>query len=372
MKLSMPLVYAGNPREAADQVAGLEKAGLDTVWVAEPYGFDSPTLMGYLAAKTETVEIGAGILNIYSRTPGALLQTAAGLDNVSGGRAVIGLGASGPQVIEGFHGVPYDKPLGRTREIIELLRQGLRREALTSDGIYKLPLPADQGLGLGKPLKLLNKPERPAIPLWVAALGEKNVAGTAEYADGWLPFLFHPEKAEDVWGDALARGHRQAPGRPRRRSRSPPAAWSRSASDVKGMLDLMRPMYALYVGGMGARGKNFYNDLACQYGYEKEAKEIQDLYLDGHKRDAEAKVPLEWLEAGNLVGPESYVKERIAAFARGRRHQPAGHPGLRRPGRHDPPGQGMGVLTGEVSAPASADHGVGARWKPATTASRVS
>ena len=145
MKLSMPLVYAGNPREAADHVAGLEKAGLDTVWVAEPYGFDSPTLMGYLAAKTETVEIGAGILNIYSRTPGALLQTAAGLDNVSGGRAVIGLGASGPQVIEGFHGVPYDKPLGRTREIVDIMRRGLRRETLTNDGIYKLPLPADQG-----------------------------------------------------------------------------------------------------------------------------------------------------------------------------------------------------------------------------------
>jgi F420-dependent oxidoreductase-like protein len=314
MKLSMPLVYAGNPREAADQVAGLEKAGLDTVWVAEPYGFDSPTLMGYLAAKTETVEIGAGILNIYSRTPGALLQTAAGLDNVSGGRAVIGLGASGPQVIEGFHGVPYDKPLGRTREIVGLLRQGLRREALTSDGIYKIPLPADQGLGLGKPLKLLNKPERSVIPLWVAALGEKNVAGTAEYADGWLPFLFHPEKAKDVWGDALATGTAKRPAdlKPLEITAGGLVA---IGDDVKGMLDLMRPMYALYVGGMGARGKNFYNDLACQYGFEQEAKEIQDLYLDGHKRDAEAKVPLEWLEAGNLVGPESYVKERIAAFA---------------------------------------------------------
>jgi F420-dependent oxidoreductase-like protein len=314
MKLSMPLVYAGNPREAADQVAGLEKAGLDTIWVAEPYGFDSPTLMGYLAARTETVEIGAGILNIYSRTPGALLQTAAGLDNVSGGRAVIGLGASGPQVIEGFHGVPYDKPLGRTREIVGLLRKGLRREALTSDGIYKLPLPADQGLGLGKPLKLLNKPERSDVPLWVAALGQKNVAGTAEYADGWLPFLFHPEKAADVWGDALAAGTAKRPDTlgPLEISAGGMVA---IGDDVKDRLDLMRPMYALYVGGMGARGKNFYNDLACQYGFEKEAKEIQDLYLDGHKRDAEAKVPLEWLEAGNLVGPASYVQERIAAFA---------------------------------------------------------
>ena len=315
MKLSMPLVYAGNPREAADQVAGLEKAGLDTIWVAEPYGFDSPTLMGYLAAKTETVEIGAGILNVYSRTPGALLQTAAGLDNVSGGRAVIGLGASGPQVIEGFHGVPYDKPLGRTREIIDILRRGLRREAVTSDGIFTIPLPADQGLGLGKPLKLLNKPERPAIPLWVAALGDKNVAMTAEIADGWLPFLFHPDKAHEVWGDSLAKGlaKRDPDLGPLEISAGGMVAIG-EGPETKALLDFMRPMYALYVGGMGARGKNFYNDLACQYGYEKEAKEIQDLYLGGNKRDAEAKVPLEWLEAGNLVGPASYVRERIAAF----------------------------------------------------------
>ncbi|MGZ8744803.1 MAG: LLM class F420-dependent oxidoreductase [Nocardioides sp.] len=313
MKLSMPLIYAGNPRETADQVAGLEKAGLDTIWVAEPYGFDAPTLMGYLAAKTETVEIGAGILNVYSRTPGALLQTAAGLDNVSGGRAVIGLGASGPQVIEGFHGLPYDKPLGRTREVIEIIRMGLRREALVSDGIFKLPLPADQGLGLGKPLKLLNRPERPVVPLWVAALGDKNVQMTAEVADGWLPFLFHPEKAKGVWGEALAKGaaKRSADLGPLEVSAGGMVA---IGEDVKGMLDFLRPMYALYVGGMGARGKNFYNELACQYGYEKEAKEIQDLYLGGNKRDAEAKVPLEWLEAGNLVGPASYVRERIAAF----------------------------------------------------------
>ena len=313
MKLSMPLMYAGNPRETADQVAGLEKAGLDTIWVAEPYGFDAPTLMGYLAAKTETVEIGAGILNVYSRTPGALLQTAAGLDNVSGGRAVIGLGASGPQVIEGFHGLPYDKPIRRTREVIEIIRMGLRRQSLVHDGIFTLPLPADQGLGLGKPLKLLNKPERPAVPLWVAALGDKNVEMAAEVADGWLPFLFHPEKAHEVWGDALAKG------KAKRQDGLGPLEVSAGGmvaigEDVKGMLDLMRPMYALYVGGMGARGKNFYNQLACQYGFEKEAREIQDLYLGGNKRDAEAKVPLEWLEAGNLVGPASYVQERIEAF----------------------------------------------------------
>lgn len=309
----MPLAYAGNPRAAADQVAALERAGLDMVWVAEPYGFDAPTLMGYLAAKTETVEIGAGILNIFSRTPGALLQTAAGLDNVSGGRAVLGLGASGPQVIEGFHGVPFDRPVARTREIVDLIRRGLRREELTSNGIYHLPLPPDQGLGLGKPLKLLTKPERPAIPLYVAALGATSVQSAAEYADGWLPFLFHPEKAAAVWGEALAAAAVKRP------SDLGPLEISTGGlvaigEDVKGALDQMRATYALYVGGMGARGKNFYNDLACAYGYEAEAKEIQDLYLDGKPREAAARVPLEWLEAGNLVGPAGYVKERIAAF----------------------------------------------------------
>ena len=316
MKLSMPLVYAGNPRETADQVVGLEKAGLDLIWVAEPYGFDAPTLMGYLAAKTETVQIGAGILNVYSRPPGALLQTAAGLDNVSGGRAVLGLGASGPQVIEGFHGLPYDRPLTRTREVIEVLRMGLRHEKLDYQGkTFSVPLPEGEGLGLGKPLKLLNKPERPSVPLWVAALGDKNVAMTAEVADGWLPFLYFPEKAHQVWGEPLARGaaKRSADLAPLEICAGGMVAIG-EGPETKALLDFMRPMYALYVGGMGARDKNFYNQLACEYGFEKEAKEIQDLYLSGKKKEAEALVPLEWLEAGNLVGPESYVKERIAAF----------------------------------------------------------
>lgn len=313
MKLSMPLAYSGNPVESAGLVADLERAGLDTVWVAEPYGFDAPTLMGYLAAKTQTVTIASGIINIFSRTPATLLQTVAGLDSVSGGRAALGLGASGPQVIEGFHGIPFDRPLARTREIVDIVRMGLRREPLVHSGIYELPLPADQGLGLGKPLKLLNKPVRSEVPIWLASLGQKSVAMAAEIADGWLPFLFLPEKADTVWGAALTEGTAR---------RSPDLAPLQICAgglvaigdDVSATLDLMRPMYALYVGGMGARGKNFYFDLACSYGFEKEAQEIQDLYLGGHHRDAEAKVPVEWLEAANLVGPASYVKERIEAF----------------------------------------------------------
>jgi len=313
VQLSYPLQYDGNPRATADQVAELEKAGLDMVWVAEAYGFDSPTLMGYLAAKTERLQIAAGILNVFSRTPGAILQTAAGLDNVSAGRAVLGLGASGPQVIEGFHGMPYEKPLGRTREVIRLVRSGLKREPLESSGIFTIPLPADQGLGLGKPLKILTKVERDTIPIWVASLGDKNVEMTAELADGWLPIMFVPEKARDVWGTSLDAG---AAKRSADLGTLQISAGGMLAvgEDVKGLLDFLRPMYALYVGGMGARGKNFYNELACHYGYEKEAKEIQDLYLDGKKKDAEALVPMEWIEQSNLVGPASYVQERIAAF----------------------------------------------------------
>ena len=314
MKLSTMLMYDGNPRTAADQVAELEGAGLDTVWVAEAYGFDSPTLMGYLAARTSTIDIGAAILNVYSRTPALLAQTAAGLDNVSGGRAILGLGASGPQVIEGWHGLPYTKPLTRTRETIEIIRAALRREVLEYHGkTVELPLPPDQGTGLGKPLKMLTRPERDAVPLYIAALGAKSVEGAAEYADGWLPMFYTPEGAAQVWGDSLTNGQAK-----RSEDLAPleivAGGLVAVGEDAKALLDFARPMFALYIGGMGARGKNFYNDLACQYGYEQEAKEIQDLYLDGKKKEAEAAVPLEFLEQVNLVGPEGYVKERIAAF----------------------------------------------------------
>jgi F420-dependent oxidoreductase-like protein len=317
MKLSYTLMYDGNPRAAADQVADLEQAGLDVVWVAEAYGFDSPTLMGYLAARTERVQIGSAILNIFSRTPGTLLQTAAGLDNVSGGRAILGLGASGPQVIEGWHGVPYAKPLARTAEVVDLVRRGLRREVLTNDGLVKLPLTKEDGAvtGLGKPLKILTRPERDSIPIWVAALGPKSVEQTAEIADGWIPHLFHPEKAHLVWGQALAAGQqkRDAALDPLQVTAGGMVAIG-EGPETKALLDFARPLFALYVGGMGAKGKNFYNDVARSYGYEQEAEEIQDLYLAGHKKEAEAKVPTDWLEAANLVGPASYVRERIEAF----------------------------------------------------------
>jgi F420-dependent oxidoreductase-like protein len=314
MRLSMQLSYAGGFKEAVDQVAALEKAGLDMVWVAEAYGYDAPSLMGYLAARTETVEIASGILPIYSRTPTLLAMTAAGVDALSDGRCVLGLGASGPQVIEGFHGVPYDKPIGRTREIIEICRQVWRRERVEHDGAsYTIPLPPDQGTGLGKPLKLITKPVRDRIPIYVASLGPANVEMTAELADGWLPLFYLPDKAKDVWGESLAKGNAN-----RAADLGPLEVVAGGAlaigDGLEGFREMARPMVALYVGGMGARGKNFYNTLVRRYGFEAEAEQIQDLYLDGKKDEAAAAVPPELLEATSLIGPEGYVKERIAAY----------------------------------------------------------
>jgi F420-dependent oxidoreductase-like protein len=317
MQLSMQLSYAGGFKESAAQAAELEKAGLDIAWVAEAYGFDGVSLMGYLAAKTETITIAAGILPIYTRTPTLLAMTAAGIDALSDGRFILGLGASGPQVIEGFHGLQYDKPLGRTREIIDICRQVWKREGpVTHDGpIYHLPLPEGQGTGLGKPLKIIAKPVRAEIPIYVAALGEKNVALTAELADGWLPIFYYPEKVKEVFGPSLDAGaaKRSADLAPLEISAGGVVAIG-DGPETKAILDFVRPMYALYIGGMGAKGKNFYNTLVSRYGFEAEAAEIQDLYLAGKKDEAAAKVPLELLEMTNLVGPEGYVKERIAAY----------------------------------------------------------
>ena len=310
----MQVPYAGGFRESARLVSDYEKAGLDVVWVAEAYGFDGPSMMGYLAATTETIQIGAAILPIYTRTPALIAQTAAGLDYVSEGRFILGLGASGPQVIEGFHGVPYQAPLARTREVIDICRMAWKREKLVYDGkYYKLPLPPEQGTGLGKPLKFITHPVRDSIPIYVASLGPKNVEMTAELANGWLPLFYIPERANDVWGADLAAGAaKRAPELgPLEVVAGGLVAIGEDAAQVA---EFARPMAALYIGGMGAKGKNFYNDLACRYGYEAEAAEIQDLYLAGKKDEAAANVPADFLALTNLCGPEGWVKERIAAF----------------------------------------------------------
>jgi F420-dependent oxidoreductase-like protein len=317
MQISMPLSYAGGFKESARRVAELEKAGLDMVWVAEVYGFDAPSLMGYLAALTEKVTIASGILPLYSRTPTLIAQTAAGIDALSDGRFELGLGASGPQVIEGWHGVPYTAPVARTREIIEICRKVWAREApVEHQGRhYTLPLPPEQGTGLGKALKIIGRPRRPRIPVWVASLGEKNVEMTAEVAEGWLPILFIPEKARDVWGKALdAGGAKRDPDLGPLRISAGGMVAIGEGDDVTGLRQLSRPNIALYVGGMGARGKNFYNELARRYGFEAEAAEIQDLYLAGRKDEAAAAVPEEFLEKTTLCGPEGYVRERLAAY----------------------------------------------------------
>jgi F420-dependent oxidoreductase-like protein len=315
MRIGMALNYSGGFKEAVAELGDYEKAGLDIVYVAEAYSFDAVSQLGYIAAKTERLEIASGILNIYSRTPSLLAMTAAGVDYVSDGRFTLGLGASGPQVIEGFHGVPYHAPLGRTREVVEICRKIWKREErLSYDGrYYTLPLPAEQGTGLGKPLKIINHPVRSDIPILLASIGPKNVELTAEIADGWEPIFYLPEKADDVWGASLAAG---------KAKRDPSLgeldivgqAALAIGDDVEGLLEFGRPNAALYIGGMGAKGKNFYNDLCRRYGWEREAELIQDLYLEGKKDEAAQHVPYELLQKMSLIGTEGYVKERLAAM----------------------------------------------------------
>src|SRR5581483_4278696 len=310
----MSLNYAGGFAETVTELADYEKAGLDIVFVPEVYTFDAVSQLGYIAAKTDRLQIASGILQIYSRTPALTAMTAAGLDYVSGGRFTLGIGASGPQVIEGWHGVPYDAPLGRTRELIEICRMVWRRERLEYAGRhYQLPLPAGQGTGLGKPLKLINQPVRERIPVMLAAIGPKNVALAAELAEAWEPVFYLPEKAAAVWGGAVAEGMvRRDPalGKLDVVANAPLAM----GDDVAGLRDFARPYFALYIGGMGAKGENFYNDLARRFGYEAEAEAIQDAYLSGRKEEAAALVPTDLLEQTSLIGTEDYVRDRIAAY----------------------------------------------------------
>jgi F420-dependent oxidoreductase-like protein len=320
MKLSTLIDYAGGFKQAVDRVIELEKAGLDQVWVAEAYSFDAISQIGYLAAKTQRVEIGTAIVNVYSRTPALMAMTAAGCDHVSDGRFNLGLGASGPQVIEGFHGVPYDKPMQRIKEYIEACRMIWKREEKFEyhGKTIDVPLPPDQGTGLGKPLKLINHPVRSSIPIWWASLMGLSVTATAEVADGWLPIMFIPERYQQVWGPQLKAGLAKrdpALGPLQINAGGMLAIGEDLVGDKqRAILDFARPMMALYVGGMGARDKNFYNQICRAYGYEQEAIDVQNLYLDGKKDEAAARIPGEWIELANLVGPAGYIKERVAAY----------------------------------------------------------
>jgi F420-dependent oxidoreductase-like protein len=310
VKLGLSLGYAPpgtNPADLFPLVEEAERLGFDSVWVAEAWGTDAVSVLGWLAARTERIKLGSAIMQIPGRTPANTAMTAATLDLLSGGRFLLGLGTSGPQVVEGWHGQPWGKPLGKTREYVEIVRAALRREVVEHDGEhYGIPYDGPGATGLGKPLKLMLRPLRAEIPIYLAALGPKNVALAAEIADGWLPIFVAPERFDEAFGPSLA----AAP---------PDFEIAATASvyvddDVPALIDALRPYVALYVGGMGAKGRNFYNSLVRRYGWEEEAEQIQELYLAGKQREAIAAVPDELVDAVSLIGPKERIAERLEAW----------------------------------------------------------
>jgi F420-dependent oxidoreductase-like protein len=294
-----------NPVELIELAQEAERLGYDSAWAAEAWGTDAVSVLAWLGATTSTIGIGSAILQIPARTPGNAVMTAATLDLMSGGRFLLGLGLSGPQVVEGWHGEPWGKPLTKTREYVEIVRAGLRRETLEYEGRhYQVPYRGNGATGLGKPLKLMVRPLRSEIPIYLAAFRPRSVELAAEIADGWLPIFFSPEKSRTVFPAPFARDDLDiAP--------SVPALVS---DDVESARDALKGYYALYIGGMGARGTNFYNDLAREYGFEEAATRIQELYLDGKQRDAAAAVPDELVDELALVGPKERIAERLAAW----------------------------------------------------------
>jgi F420-dependent oxidoreductase-like protein len=310
MKLGLSLGYAPpgtNPADLFPLVQEAERLGFDSVWVAEAWGTDAVSVLGWLAARTERIKLGSAIMQIPGRSPANTAMTAATLDLLSGGRFLLGLGTSGPQVVEGWHGQPWGKPLGKTREYVEIVRTALRREVVEHDGDhYSIPWDGPGATGLGKPLKLMLRPLRAEIPIYLAALGPKNVALAAEIADGWLPIFVDPERFDVAFGPSLA-------------AAQPGFEIAATASvlvgdDVPALLDALRPHVALYVGGMGAKDRNFYNSLVRRYGWEEEAERIQELYLAGKQREAIAAVPDELVDAVALVGPKERIAERLEAW----------------------------------------------------------
>jgi F420-dependent oxidoreductase-like protein len=310
VKLGVNLGYAPpgtNPVELVPLVQSAEALGYDSVWAAEAWGTDAVSVLAWLAASTTKINVGSAIMQIPGRTPANTAMTAATLDLMSGGRFILGLGTSGPQVVEGWHGVPWGKPLGKTREYVELVRAALRREELEHQGEhYRIPYDGPGATGLGKPLKLMLRPLRAEIPIYLAAIGPKNVALAAEIADGWLPIFVDPERFADAFGASLA---------------GAPDGFEIAATvsvlvgdDVQTLRDSLKPHLALYIGGMGAKGRNFYNSLMRRYGWETEAERIQELYLAGHPRDATAAVPDELVDAVSLVGPKERIRDRLAAW----------------------------------------------------------
>jgi F420-dependent oxidoreductase-like protein len=306
MRLGLQLGY-DDPVGAVALAQEADRLGFHSVWTSEAWGADAVTVASWIAATTERIGIGTAIMQMPARTPAATAMTVATLDHLSGGRVLLGLGTSGPQVVEGWHGIAWGKPLRRTREYVEIVRTALARQTVEHHGEhYDIPYTGPGATGLGKPLKLILKPLRPEVPIYLAALGPKNVALAAEIADGWLPIFFSPERMVEVHGPSLA-GAKES-------FDIAPLVLTALIDDVQAGRDFLKPVLALYVGGMGAREQNFYNRLACRYGYEEEAKRIQDLYLDGHKREAAAAVPDALVDEISLVGPKERIAERLDAW----------------------------------------------------------
>lgn len=303
------LMVIGQP----EMLTHAEQMGYRCIWTAEAYGADAATPLAAIAAQTTTLQIGSGIFQMPARTPAMTAMTAATLDDLSGGRFRLGLGLSGPQVVEGWHGQPYGKPLARTREYVEIVRKVLaREERLTHSGIeYNIPYTGPGATGLGKPLKLIGS-AHPDIPIYLAAIGPKNVELTAEIADGWLPIFWSPERAPAAYAEPLRKGFAKS-GEPDKAARFDivPNVTVILTDDIESARAQIRPQLALYIGGMGAKGRNFYNDLTVRYGFEEAAEKIQDFYLAGEKDAAAAAVPDDLIDEVALIGPRSRIAERF-------------------------------------------------------------
>jgi F420-dependent oxidoreductase-like protein len=311
MRLGFTMGYAPpgtSPTELIALAQEAERLGYNSAWTAEAWGTDAVTVLAWLGATTTTIGLGSGIMQIPARTPAMTAMTAATLDLMSGGRVLLGLGTSGPQVAEGWHGQPFGRPLGRTREYVDIVRAAIRRELVEHQGRhYEIPYAGADATGLGKPLKLMLRPLRAEIPIYLAAIGPRNVALAAEIADGWLPVWVSPERLAGVFGEPLAAAK---PGFDIAAFGVPVAI----SDDLQAARDFVKPHLALYVGGMGAKGQNFYTSLVARYGYEREAAEIQDLYLGGKKMEAIAAVPDALVDEVALVGGRDRIADRLEAW----------------------------------------------------------
>jgi F420-dependent oxidoreductase-like protein len=305
---------AGPPPDAAEQIATAERLGFRSIWTSEAYGSDCFTPLAWWGSATERVQLGTAITQLSARTPASTAMTAITLDHLSGGRFVLGLGVSGPQVVEGWYSQPYAKPLARTREYVDIVRAIIARDKPVEYVGEHYQMPLVGGTGLGKPLKSIVRPLRPDIPIYLGAEGPKNVALAAEIADGWLPMFFSP-KADGFYREALAEGFAR-PGARRQADDFEVACVVPTVvgDDLEACADLLRPTLALYVGGMGAKDRNFHKDVFARLGYEAECEKIQEAYLAGRKDEAASYVPTSMVEDVYLIGPKAKVRDDLAAW----------------------------------------------------------